>query len=122
VAAAAAIRCHQPQRGMRLVAQERLERGVRRDQRKSEADLSAEMARLLLGGASIEDSLPTVGQRLARTFGLQSASVELRWVDSDQRRKALPLIVEGDRVGTLLVPRDADPAVLDALRDRVVCD
>jgi two-component system sensor histidine kinase KdpD len=41
-------------------------------------------------------------------------------VDSDRRRRAVPLIVQGSRTGTLLVPADADPAVLDALQDRVV--
>jgi two-component system, OmpR family, sensor histidine kinase KdpD len=90
------------------------------ERRRQEADLSAEMARLLLGGSSIEDSLRAVGQRIAGALGLASVSVELRWVDSDTRQRALPLIVGGDRVGTVLVPKDAEPAAVDALRDRVV--
>jgi two-component system, OmpR family, sensor histidine kinase KdpD len=90
------------------------------ERRRQEADLSAEMARLLLGGSSIEDSLRAVGQRIAGAFGLASVSVELRWVDSDTRQKALPLIVGGDRVGTVLVPKDAEPAALEALGERVV--
>jgi two-component system sensor histidine kinase KdpD len=79
-------------------------------QRRQEADLLAEMARLLLGGTSIEESLGAVGHRIAQAFGLASTSVELTWIDSDERRKAIPLIVEGDRVGTVLVPRNADVA------------
>jgi two-component system, OmpR family, sensor histidine kinase KdpD len=90
------------------------------ERRRREADLSAEMARLLLGGSSVEDSLRAVGRRIAVAFGFDWLTVELRWVDSDQRRKALPLIIGGDRVGTVVVPKDADPASLDALRDRVV--
>jgi two-component system sensor histidine kinase KdpD len=90
------------------------------ERRRQEADLSAEMARLLLGGSSIEDSLRAVGQRIAGALRLASVSVELRWVDSDTRQRALPLIVGGDRVGTVLVPKDAEPAAVDALRDRVV--
>ena len=90
------------------------------ERRRREADLSAEMARLLLGGSSIEDSLPVLGQRMASTFGLSSVAVDLNWVDSDQRRRAIPLVVEGHRVGTVLVPRDADPALLETLRERVV--
>jgi two-component system sensor histidine kinase KdpD len=90
------------------------------EQRRLEADLSAEMARLLLGGTSIEEALPTLGQRLARSFGLSSVSVELSCIDSDLRRRALPLVVEGDRAGTVLVPRDADPAALAALQERVM--
>ena len=69
--------------------------------RRLEADLTAEMARILLGGAELEDSLRTVGRRIASTFGLQSVSVERSWADSDERRRALPLIVEGSRVGPL---------------------
>src|SRR5918999_639267 len=90
------------------------------ERRRREADLSAEMARLLLGGSSIEDSLRAVGKRIAGAFGLASVSVELRWVDSDTRQKALPLIVGGNRVGTVLVPREAEPAALEALGERVV--
>lgn len=90
------------------------------ERRRREADLTAEMARLLLRGSSIEDSLRTVGQRIAGALGLAPVEVELSWVDSDLRRHALPLIVGGNRVGTVLVPKDADPAALDALAHRVV--
>ena len=90
------------------------------DRRRAEADLTAEMARILLGGAQLENSLRTAGQRIATAFGLSSVGIELAWVDSDERRRALPLIVEGSRVGTVLVPRETDPAVLEALQDRVV--
>jgi two-component system, OmpR family, sensor histidine kinase KdpD len=93
---------------------EEAERGRR------EADLAAEMARLLLGGGSAEQALPQLGHRIAQAFGLSSVSVELTWVDSDSRRKALPLIVDGSRMGTLLVPADADPGALEALQERVV--
>ena len=90
------------------------------DARRREADLSAEMARLLLGSADAEESLSLVGQRIAQAFGLASVAVEMTWRDSDQRRRALPLVVDGTRVGTVLVPRDTDPATLDLLQDRVV--
>ena len=93
---------------------EEAERGRR------EADLTAEMARLLLGGGSIEESLRTVAQRIAEAYELPSVSVELTWVDSDPRRRAVPLIVDANRIGTVLVPSAIDPVVLDALQDRVV--
>jgi two-component system, OmpR family, sensor histidine kinase KdpD len=95
-------------------------RGDEAERGRREADLTAEMARLLLGGGSMEDSLRAVGQRIAEAYGLSSVSVELSWVDSDARRRALPLIVEGNRIGTVLVPADTDPDVLDALQDRLV--
>lgn len=90
------------------------------ERRRSEADLAAEMARTLLGGAELEESLRTAGRRIASAFGLSSVSIELSWADSDARLRALPLIVGGARVGTVMVPRDTEPDVLEALQDRVV--
>ena len=90
------------------------------ERRSHEADLSAELARLLLGAQSVEDSLGAASQRIARAFDLPSVSIELSWVDSDERRRALPLIVDGSRIGTVLVPAATEREVLDALQDRVV--
>jgi two-component system sensor histidine kinase KdpD len=87
---------------------------------RAEADLTAEMARLLLRGESLERSLHTVGQRIAQTFDLRSVAVEPSWAASDQRRRALALVVGGSRVGTVLVPADTDATVVHALEDRVV--
>lgn len=95
-------------------------RAAEAERRRREADLTAEMARLLLGGAALEESLPLVGQRIAQTFELPSVEVEPRWVDSDRHRRAVPLIVEGSRAGTLLVPVGSDAEVLEALQNRVV--
>jgi two-component system sensor histidine kinase KdpD len=85
------------------------------DERREEADLAAEMARLLLRGSSLDEALPTVSQRLARALGLPSATLELREVEGDERRLALPL-----GVGTLLVPADVPSHVLERLRERIV--
>jgi two-component system, OmpR family, sensor histidine kinase KdpD len=88
--------------------------------RRGEADLAAEMARILLSGAELGQSLRTVGQRIAAAFGLSSVAVELSWADSDERRRALPLLDEGSRIGTVLVPRDTSEDVMEALQDRVL--
>jgi len=88
--------------------------------RRREADLTAEMARLLLGGADLDESLRSAARQVATTFDLPSVAIELSWADSDQRHRALPLLVAGSRVGTFMVPRDIDPAVLEALQDRVL--
>jgi two-component system, OmpR family, sensor histidine kinase KdpD len=90
------------------------------ERRRGEADLAAEMARILLGGSELDTSLRTVGQRIAAAFDLSSVSVELAWVDSDERRRALPLLVEGERLGTVVVPRDTGEEVMAALQDRVL--
>jgi two-component system, OmpR family, sensor histidine kinase KdpD len=90
------------------------------ERERAEADLTAEMARLLLTGESLESSLHTVGQRIAQTFGLRSVAVEPSWVSSDARRRALPLVVAGSRVGSVLIPADTDASVVRMLEDRVV--
>lgn len=90
------------------------------ERRRREADLAADMARLVLGGSTVETSLRLVGERIAAAFALVSVQVDLRRVDSDQSHRAIPLIVEGDRVGTVLVPSDAGAATRDALRERIV--
>jgi two-component system, OmpR family, sensor histidine kinase KdpD len=84
-------------------------------ERRQEADLAAEMARLLLRGSSLDDALPAVSQRLARALELPSATIELRAVEGDERRVALPL-----EVGTLLVPAAVAPHVLERLQERIV--
>jgi two-component system sensor histidine kinase KdpD len=90
------------------------------DRRRREADLSAEMARVLLGGESMDDSLRVVGQRIARAFDLPWVEVEQGWTDSDARRRALPIVVEGQRTGTVAVPRDTESAIAEAIERRVV--
>ncbi len=88
--------------------------------RRREADLSAEMARVLLGGTQIEESLRVVGQRIAAAFDLPWVEVDPTWVDSDSRRRALPVVVDGVRAGTVTVPRDTPEGAVAAIRERVV--
>jgi two-component system sensor histidine kinase KdpD len=96
------------------------ERAEEAERRRREADLTTEMARLLLGGSSLEESLRAVGRRITAAYGVDRVSVELRWIDSDERSKAVPLVVDGERIGTVLVPRGADRASLEPIHDRVV--
>ncbi len=90
------------------------------ERRRREADLTAEMARVLLSGENLEESLSVVGQRIAVALGLPWVEVENRWVDSDDRRRALPVVVAGDRAGTVGVPRDAAPETVELLERRVI--
>jgi two-component system, OmpR family, sensor histidine kinase KdpD len=89
-------------------------------ERRQEADLSAEMARLLLRGSSLDDALPVVSARLAQALELSSASIELHAVEGDARRIALPLGEPDNRLGTLVVPAGLPPDALARLQDRVV--
>jgi len=100
--------------GLARSRSEAAERGIR------EADLTAEMARVLLGGESLDDSLRVVGQRIAQAYGLSWVEVEMRWSDSDDRRRALPVVVDGQRAGTVAIPRATDPDTAAELERRVV--
>jgi two-component system sensor histidine kinase KdpD len=95
-------------------------RALEANERRREADLAAEMARLLLRGESLARALPTAGARLAQAMELPSASIEMEAVDGDERRVAFPLR-EGDRLlGTLLVGAGASERSLRRLQERVV--
>ncbi|MEA2373253.1 MAG: two-component system, OmpR family, sensor histidine kinase KdpD [Solirubrobacteraceae bacterium] len=86
--------------------------------RRREADLAAEMARVLLGGTTVEAALGVVARRLAETLDLSSAAVELRAVPGDDRRLALPLElrpVPGDDRRSA-VPVELQPVPGDDLR------
>ena len=96
------------------------ERAEEAERRRREADLTTEMARLLLGGSSLEESLRAVGRRITAAYGVDPVTVELRWVDSDDHARAVPLVVDGERTGTVLVPKGTERASLEAIRDRVV--
>jgi len=89
-------------------------------ERRREADLAAEMARLLLGGRRLSEDLPTASARLSQVLGLPSAAIELEALDGDERRVAFPLREGPRRLGTLLVPADTPEATLRRLQERVV--
>ncbi len=90
------------------------------DERRREADLAAEMARLLLRGESLGRALPTAAARLAQALELSSASIEMEAVDADERTVAFPLREGTRRLGTLVVGADTSEASLRRLQERVV--
>ena len=89
------------------------------DERRREADLAAEMARLLLRGGDLEAALATAAQRLAAALGLASAAISPAAVEGDARRVAIALCDEERRIGTLLVPAELPAPVVARLRERV---
>ena len=90
------------------------------DARRREADLAAEMARLLLRGESLGEALPTAAARLAQALELSSAAIEMEAVEGDERSVAFPLRDGTSRLGTLLVGADTSEASLRRLQERVV--
>lgn len=95
-------------------------RTIEAEQRRLEADLSAETARLLLGGSSVEEALPTVTHRLAQVLELPSAAIELAVVSGDERRNAFRLIDGRNQIGTLLLPVGISNATTDRVETRIV--
>ena len=89
-------------------------------ERRREADLAAEMARLLLRGNSLAESLPAAAARLAQALDLSSAAIEMESVDGDERTVVFPLREGTRRLGTLVVGADASEASLRRLQERVV--
>ncbi|HXM87240.1 MAG TPA: DUF4118 domain-containing protein, partial [Solirubrobacteraceae bacterium] len=90
------------------------------DARRREADLAAEMARLLLRGDDLTAALPTAAARLAQALELSSAAIEMEAVEGDERRIAFALRDGTSRLGTLLVGADTSEASLRRLQERVV--
>jgi two-component system sensor histidine kinase KdpD len=88
--------------------------------RRREADLAAEMARLLLRGDDLAAALPTAASRLAQALELSSAAIEMEARDGDERSVAFPLREGTNRLGTLLVGADTSEASLRRLQERVV--
>jgi two-component system sensor histidine kinase KdpD len=88
--------------------------------RRREADLTAEMARLLLRGDNLAEALPTAAARLAQALELSSAAIEMDAVEGDERSIAFPLREGSSRLGTLLVGADTSEASLRRLQERVV--
>jgi signal transduction histidine kinase len=100
-------------RGARLRAEEA-------DQRRREADLAAELARVMLGGVKLDSALELAAGRLAQVVQLPWVRIERGIVYAGDGRVAI-LLCDGDQVlGTLLAPRNSPPRTLRRLRERVV--
>ncbi len=89
-------------------------------ERRREASLVTEMARVLLRGGSLAEVLPTAAQRIAQALELPSAAIMMEAVEPDARSVAFPLR-EGDRrLGTVVVSADSSERSLYRLQERVV--
>ena len=96
------------------------QRAMEAERRRAEADLTAEMARLLLAQIGVEEALALIGQRLAVMFELPWARLTLDKVSGGARQATMTLYEGGRMVGTLVIPADLDPSIEARLRDRVV--
>jgi two-component system sensor histidine kinase KdpD len=89
-------------------------------ERRREADLAAELARVLLRAERLDDAVLLAARRLTDRLELPSAAIELRSVPGNERRRAFPLQDGSTRLGTLLVPADLPEAKRRRLQERIV--
>jgi signal transduction histidine kinase len=97
-----------------IAGQARL-RALEAEQRRLEADLSAELARSTLRAEDLQAALTAAGSRIADVLDLPFAVLDLGQPKPDAQQAAITLRDGGDVVGTLLVPAELRPSA----RDRV---
>jgi two-component system sensor histidine kinase KdpD len=94
------------------------------EQRRREADLAAELARLLLGGPDVAAALPAAAAQLAHALDLHGAAIELGDAGEPGAggdRLRLPLHAADRRpVATLVLAVTPPDATLQRLHERVV--
>ncbi len=104
--------------GLADLARSRAEEAERR---RREADLTAEMARVLLGSSDLEDSLRVVGQRIARAFDLAGGRA-----DDHLEGQRQPLAGAAHRGRAATAPGRSSsrgprtPEVIEAIEERVI--
>ena len=86
--------------------------------RQEEADLAAEMARILLGGASLDEALPVASARLAKELRLDRADLRIGAAGASDE-VTIDLDVGADRAASMTVAPVADAGQLERLRTRV---
>ena len=93
-------------------------RAAEAERRRQEADLAAEMARTLLGGAELRETLPVASAKLAQALGLAYASIELGEVVPAVDEVAVALDLK-EQAATVRVRADAEAQAIEGLRERV---
>jgi two-component system sensor histidine kinase KdpD len=95
-------------------------RGREAERRRQEADLSAEMAQLLLGTADVEGALEDAATRLAAAVGVAGAEISVGELDTDGRSLLFELDTAGGRVGALRLDGELSQFERARIAERVV--
>ena len=83
--------------------------------RRREAELSSELAHIVLRTGDLQSAANEAGRHLAAAFNLRFASVELTKAAGDHRPGAIPLHEDDVLVGVLEVPDDLPRTTLERL-------
>jgi PAS domain S-box-containing protein len=92
-----------------LAGQARL-RAAESEQRRREADLAADLARLMLRAGDLRPALDAAGRRMAQVLGLPFAVLEPDTVVAGEHQSAIPLRDGDAPLGTLLIPANLPKA------------
>lgn len=92
-----------------LVGQARL-RAAEAEQRRREADLAADLARVMLRAPALSPALEDAGRRFADVLGLPYAALAVGAADAGSGQMAIPMLDGAEHTGTLLVPKDLPTA------------
>ena len=95
-------------------------RGLDAGQPRADGDLAAAMARDLLGGDDLGQSLIRTAQRLAGALALPWAAIVLAPFEGDDRGIVVALLDQGQRIGALVLPREVPELTLRLTSDRNV--
>ncbi len=96
-------------------------RAVDAEERRREADLAADLARLLLGATDVEAALPDAADRLASAVGAPSATLVLHAAQGDTHHVAFGLDVGPNRrPATLLLPGPMTDGARERVTERLV--
>lgn len=88
-----------------LAGQARL-RAQESEQRRREADLSAELARLMLGAGDLPHALDRARRRMAQVLDVPEVTLALGRVEPGDDQTSIRLRDGSERIGTLLVPAE----------------
>ena len=81
------------------------------DERRRGADLSARMARLVLGATDLRPALSAASRLLAEALEMPGLAIRLGTVTASPGSAAVPIQEGASRFGTLVVPADAEAAL-----------
>jgi PAS domain S-box-containing protein len=98
-----------------LAGQARL-RAAESEQRRREADLAADLARLMLRAGDLRPALDAAGRRMSQVLGLRFAVLEPNTFAASEHQSAIPLRDGDEPLGTLLVPADLPKPMEQRLR------
>jgi two-component system, OmpR family, sensor histidine kinase KdpD len=94
-------------------------RALEAERGRREADLTAALARALLGGTDTASALHDAAGRVGEALGVREVGIALGSVEPARRQRAIALS-DGDLAATLLVPERLEPAAEEALDRRIV--